>query len=68
MTDAEKAAFDEKKLCRVVGIGIAIIAILILVMQLFANILPASFAYVSLAIIILDCAVIIILSNTFCKK
>lgn len=64
----EKAKYDEKKLCRVTGIGMAVIAILILVMGLFEDMLPASFAFISLGIIIVDCIVTIIVSNTVCKK
>lgn len=63
----EKAKYDEKKLCRVTGIGMAVIAILILVMGLFEDMLPASFAFISLGIIIVDCIVTIIVSNTVCK-
>lgn len=64
----EKAEYDEKKLCRVTGIGMAVIAILILVMGLFEDMLPASFAFISLGIIIVDCIVTIVVSNTVCKK
>lgn len=64
----EKAKYNEKKLCRTVGIGIVIIAILILSMQLLENVLPAFFAYIVLGIILLDVAVIIILGETICKK
>lgn len=64
----EKAEYDEKKLCRVTGIGMAVIAILILVMGLFEDMLPASFAFISLGIIIVDCIVTIIVINTVCKK
>jgi len=64
----EKAKYDEKKLCRTTGIGLAVISILILVSELFEDVLPASFAYVSLGITIIDCLVIIIVGNTICKK
>lgn len=64
----KKAKYDEKKLCRTTGIGLAVISILILVSELFEDVLPASFAYVSLGITIIDCLVIIIVGNTICKK
>ncbi|MDD6348007.1 MAG: DUF3784 domain-containing protein [Lachnospiraceae bacterium] len=67
-TKEEKARYDEKKLCRVVGIGLLVITILIMVSTLLQDILPAFFAYITIGIIVLDCAVIIILSNTICKK
>lgn len=64
----EKAKYDEKKLCRTTGFGMAVIAFLILVMRLFEDVLSASFAYISLGVICIDCLVIIIVSHTICKK
>lgn len=64
----EKSKYDEKNLCRTTGIGMAVIAILILIMGLFENILPAFFAYIALVIILLDVVVIIVLGNTICRK
>ena len=46
----------------------SIIAILILIMGLFENSLPAFFVYIALGIIVVDVVVIIILENTLCKK
>ena len=42
-TKEEKEKYDEKKLCRTMGIGMSIIAILVLIMGLLENILPAFF-------------------------
>ena len=39
----KKEKYDEKKLCRTIGIGMSIIAILALTMGLLENILPAFF-------------------------
>ena len=39
----EKEKYDEKKLCRTMGVGMSIIAILILIMGLFEKFLPAFF-------------------------
>ena len=64
----EKFKYDEKKLCRTVGIGMAIIAVLVLIMGLFENSLPFYFAYISLGIIMVDVAVIVLLGNTICRK
>ncbi len=64
----KKAKYDEKKLCRTTGIGMLVIAVLILSMQLLENILPAFFAYIALGIIVLDAAIMIILSETICRK
>ena len=64
----ERKKYDEKKLCRTMGIGMSIIAILALTMGLFENILPAFFVYIALGIILVDVVVIIILGNTLCRK
>ena len=64
----EKEKYDEKKLCRTMGVGMSIIAVLILIMGLFENFLPAFFVYIALGIIVVDVVVIIILENTLCKK
>lgn len=66
--EEEKAKYDEKKLCRTTGFGMAVIAVLIFVMGLFEDVLPASFVYISLGVIGVDCLVIIIVSHTICKK
>ena len=64
----EKEKYDEKKLCRTMGIGMTIIAILILIMGLFEKFLPAFFVYIVLGIIVIDVVVISILENTICRK
>ena len=64
----ERKKYDEKKLCRTMGVGMSIIAILALIMGLLENILPAFFVYIALGIIVVDVVVIIILENTLCKK
>lgn len=67
-SEAEKRKYDEKKLCRVTGAGTAVITVLILVSGLFADVLPAWFAYASVGIILLVSVGIIVLGNTVCKK
>ena len=64
----EKEKYDEKKLCRTMGIGMSIIAILILIMGLCESVLPAFFVYIAVGIIVVDVVVIIILGNTLCRK
>ena len=64
----EKNKYDEKKLCRVVGIGMLSISILIFVMGVLESILPAFTAYVAVGIILLDIVIMIVLVNTICKK
>ena len=67
-TKEEKEKYDEKKLCRTMGIGMSIIAILALIMGVLENILSAFFVYIALGIILIDVAGIIILGNTLCRK
>lgn len=64
----EKEKYNEKKLCRIIGIGMSVIAILLLIMVLLENILPAFFVYVSLGIVLIDIVAIIISCNKACKK
>lgn len=64
----EKAKYNEKKLCRVMGSGMAVIAVLIFIMGVFESILPAFFVYISIGIILADVAVMFILGNTICRK
>lgn len=64
----EKAKYDEKKLCRVVGTGILTIAFLLPFAELRQERLPAWVAYVFLGIVILDPLIMIVLANTICKK
>ena len=67
-TKEEKEKYDEKKLCRTMGIGMSIISILILIMGLFESVLPAFFVYIAVGIIVVDVVVIIILGNTLCRQ
>lgn len=66
-SDKEQKKYDEKKLCKVMGCGMAVISILLLIMAMGINVLPVSFIYLFIIICIFDCVVIIILSNTICK-
>ena len=54
--------------CRTMGVGMSVIAVLILIMGLFENVLPAFFVYIALGIILVNVVVIIILGNTLCRK
>ena len=64
----EKSRYDEKKLCRVMGAGMAVITVLLFIMGLGEDVLPAAFAYVFAVVTIIDCVVMIVLCNTICKK
>ena len=67
-TKEEKEKYDEKKLCQVMGFGMAVISVCIIVMGAFESVLPASFVYVFLGVVIVDIIAIIVLSNTVCRK
>lgn len=64
----EKEKYDSKKLGRTVGVGIAVITILILFAMLFEYMLPAEFAYIMAGIILADIVIMMILANTICRK
>ena len=64
----KKERHNEKKLCRVVGMGMLVITLLILIMAIGQNMLPTTMAYVFGAIILLDCAGMMILGNSISKK
>ena len=64
----EKEKYDEKKLCRVMGWGMAVIAILTLIMAAGCQVLPAAFADLYGAVVLIDCLVMIVLGNTICTK
>ena len=66
--EEEKNKYDEKKLCRVIGGGLAVIAAMIFVMAIGLDRLPASFAKVFFTLTLLDIVLTMILTNTVCKK
>lgn len=68
MKEEDKKKYDEKKMCLITGVGMAVIAVSILIMGAFESILPAAVAYVFLGIIIAVCITVIILINTICRK
>ena len=65
---AEREKYDQKKLCRVTGAGMSVISLLLFVMAGWSDVLPFSFVWIFLAIVIIDCVALVILLNTVCKK
>lgn len=63
----EQKKYDKKKLCRAVGTGMAVIALLCLIIGLFNTVLPYYFIYITFGTIIADVVVIIMLKNTICR-
>lgn len=64
----EKDKYNAKKLSRVAGSGTAVITGLVFVMGIFEDVLPASFATISLIIVIIDIVIMLVIANTVCKK
>lgn len=60
--------YDTKKLCRVMGAGISIIALFILIMAIGKDRLPSYFAYIFVIVTVIDSLIMIVLSNTICRK
>lgn len=67
-TEAEKRTVDEKKLLRVMGVGMLVVTVVIFVFALLEERVPTAFVYVTIAIMGVDCAAMIYLANTKCKK
>lgn len=67
-SEKEKQNYDEKKLCRVVGGGMAVITFLLLITAKFEDVLPAACAHVFGIIVLADCIIMCVLGNTICKK
>lgn len=68
MSEGEKSKYDVKKLCRGMGWGFSVIDVLILIMILGENVLPAWFVYVFLVVIIIDVICMILIGNFKCRK
>ena len=64
----EKDKYNAKKLSRVAGSGMAVITGLVFVMGIFEDVLPASFAAISLIIVMIDIVIMFVIANTVCKK
>ncbi len=67
-SEKEKREYDEKKLCRVMGGGMALITVLLMIMERFEDVLPAASAHIFGIVVLLDCIVMCVLGNTICRK
>ena len=63
----QKAAIDEKKLCRVTGGGVMVCGILVLLLAILGENTPPWFTAVFMIVTILDVIVMIWLTNTKCR-
>lgn len=68
MTEDEKKAIDEKKLCFVVGIGTLISALVLFFMALLGPNIPNTTVIIAGSIIAIDAVVMVYIANTKCKK
>ena len=68
MSEEEKSKYDVKKLCRGMGWGFSVIDIMILIMLLGENVLPAWYVYVFVTVVIVDIIFMIFYGNVRCKK
>ena len=64
----EKDKYNQKKLCRVIGVGMSVITIMILIMTIWQDVLPASFATVFGVVTLVDCVVMIVMASTVCRR
>ncbi|MBE6940099.1 MAG: DUF3784 domain-containing protein [Ruminococcaceae bacterium] len=64
----EKSRYDEKKLCRIMGVGMLVLTALLLPMAVSPESLSSWYVWVFLAGTLADCGVLIGLANTVCKK
>lgn len=67
-SEKEKRKYDEKKLCRVTGGGMALVTVLLMIMERFEDVLPAASAHIFGIVVLLDCIVMCVLGNTICRK
>jgi len=64
----DKDKYNQKKLCKVIGVGMSVITILILIMTIWQEVLPASFATVFGVVTLVDCVVMIVMANAICRR
>lgn len=67
-SEEEKSRYDVKKLCKVLSGCMGFIGLLFLVTCFIWDKVPHYFTYILTALILLDCVITVILSNTICKK
>ena len=67
-SEEERKKYNSKKLCRTVGGGMAVIIVLTTIHRLFKNVLPTEFDYIMGVVMFADIIIMLILSNTTCRK
>ncbi|MBL4933195.1 DUF3784 domain-containing protein [Clostridium paridis] len=64
----EKAKYDEKKLCRVMGIGMGIITIVLAIPAILKDNTPNFYIELMIAVIMITIIGLLVLTNTICKS
>lgn len=64
----EKAMYDEKKLCRIMGCVALLIAAMLFVWALLQDRLPSVFVFIFVAVVLVATVVAVLLANTVAKK
>ncbi|MCI9491490.1 MAG: DUF3784 domain-containing protein [Dorea sp.] len=67
-SEKEKQQYNKTRLCRVCGGGMAFITVLLLIMEKYEDVLPASIAHIFAIAVFADCIVMCVLGNTICRK
>ena len=60
----EKENYNEKRLCRICGAGMAAVTGLMVIMEVFEDRLPASSAHAFGAAVVVICVIMVVLGNT----
>ena len=62
------SVLNKTRLCRVCWGGMAFITVLLLIMEKYEDVLPASIAHIFAIAVFADCIVMCVLGNTICRK
>lgn len=67
-TKQEREKYNRKKLFRAYGIGMSVIALVLLIIGLFCDVLPEESICIFTAIILIDCVILGIATETVCRN
>lgn len=68
LPEKEQAGYNKKRLCKTVGWGLLVIDIVVIILFAFKDRIPDAFHVIAGAVIFIDVVVMLILSETFCRK
>ncbi|MCR4735155.1 MAG: DUF3784 domain-containing protein [Treponema sp.] len=64
----EQEKYNTKKMCRVMGIGMSVITILLGIMAIGKTVLPNYFVFIFVGLVLIDVVIMIVLVNKLCKE